>query len=272
MRQLTVTADDFGLSPEVNEAVIETHRLGIVTAASLMVAGDAAAHAVELARRTPSLAVGLHLVAADGRATLPVPDIPHLVDREGRFAKSPFRAGLRYAFSRVAREELRREIVAQLEAFRRTGLALAHVDGHHHLHVHPVILSILAELAPDYGIPAVRLPSEELATALALDRKDAARNTLWRAVFSALSVQARWRLARSGVRFADRVYGLFATGRIDEDYLLRLVPRMRGRRVELYAHPSAARSGSGRHERDALSSPRVRDAIRAAGFALGPLS
>jgi len=272
MRQLTVTADDFGLSREVNEAVIETHRKGIVTAASLMVAGDAAGHAVELARRNPSLAVGLHLTLVDGRAVLPPREIPSLVDASGNFKSSPLRAGLHYAWSREARAEMRREIVAQLEAFRATGLALAHVDGHHHLHVHPVILAALAELAPQYGIPVVRLPAEELVTALALDSSDAARNTLWRVVFGALKARARRRLARSGVRFADRVYGLFATGRIDEDYLLRLVPRMRGRRVELYAHPSAASSGTGRYERDALASPRVLEAIHNAGFALGPLS
>ena len=272
MRRLTVTADDFGISADVNAAVIETHREGIVTAASLMVTGAAAEEAVRLARAHPTLAVGLHLVLVDGAAALPRREIPHLLSASGEFPKSPTRAGLRYQFSREARVELKREIVAQLEAFRRTKLPLAHVDGHHHLHLHPVVLRILAEVAPEYGIPAVRLPAEELATAVLLDPVRTPRNVVWSGMFRGLAAGAKRRLLRAGVRFADRVYGLFGTGRVDERYLLQLVPRMRGRRVELYAHPSSAGPGRGPDERRALLSPRIREAVLAAGFALGPQS
>ncbi|MGC1233590.1 MAG: ChbG/HpnK family deacetylase, partial [Xanthobacteraceae bacterium] len=39
MRQLIVTADDFGAAVEVNEAVEIAHRDGILSATSLMVSG-----------------------------------------------------------------------------------------------------------------------------------------------------------------------------------------------------------------------------------------
>jgi len=71
LKQLIVTADDFGLSVAVNEAVESAHRDGILTAASLMVAEPAARDAVERARRLPQLAVGLHLVVVDGRPVSP---------------------------------------------------------------------------------------------------------------------------------------------------------------------------------------------------------
>lgn len=269
MRTLTVTADDFGASSDVNAAVIETHRGGIVTSASLMVTGPAAEEAVRLARAHPTLSVGLHLVLADGRPSLPANEVPDLVSPEGNFPRSPTRAGLRMHFSRAARAQVRREVAAQLQAFRRTGLPLAHVDGHHHLHMHPIVLSALAELAGEYDIPSIRLPAEELAPALATDPVRAPRNLLWSAIFRCLSIVARRRMRRAGVRFADRVYGLLGTGRIDERYLLALVPRMRGRRVELYAHPSASPSRRGSAEREALMSARVRRAVESAGFALG---
>jgi len=80
--------------------------------------------------------------------------------------------------------------------------------------------------------------------------------------------RAEVRLAAADVGFAQRVYGLFATGAVDEAYLLSLLPRMRGERVELYAHPSLAEEDGGRAELDALLSPRVRDAIRENGFRL----
>src|SRR5471032_3146050 len=70
-RALILTADDFGLHTRVNEAVERAHRNGVLSSASLMVAGDAAADAVERARRLPTLRVGLHVVLADGRPSSP---------------------------------------------------------------------------------------------------------------------------------------------------------------------------------------------------------
>ncbi len=77
MKRVILTADDFGLSEAVNEAVERAHRDGVLTSASLMVAGPAAADAVRRARRLPALRVGLHLVVVEGPAVLPrqIPDI-----------------------------------------------------------------------------------------------------------------------------------------------------------------------------------------------------
>src|SRR5206468_2171784 len=55
---------------------------------------------------------------------------------------------------------LRREIEAQLAAFAATGLRLAHLDGHLNMHLHPMVLPILRELAPRYDIRAMRLSRE----------------------------------------------------------------------------------------------------------------
>ncbi|MDQ2870517.1 MAG: hopanoid biosynthesis-associated protein HpnK [Acidobacteriota bacterium] len=270
MRRLGVTGDDFGASADVNAAILEAHRHGILTAASLMVTGSAFEAAVDLAHRHPTLLIGLHLVLVDGRAAMPAAQIPNLVGPAGLFPRSPFRAGLRYFFSSESRRELLLEIRKQLELFRQTGLPLSHVDGHHHLHMHPVVLDALAALAKEFQIRKIRIPSEELTTAFALDGNNRLRNVLWSSVFAALRRRAVKRLEKAGIGFADRVYGLFATGEIDEHYLLRLVPRMKGRSVELYAHPSLARSPGGRRELDALLSRRVRAAVSDNGFELEP--
>ncbi len=266
MRTLTVTADDFGASEDVNAAVVEAHHYGIVNAASLLVTGDAWRNAVTLAYANPLLSVGLHLALVDGRAVLAPREIPHLVDGEGRFERSPLRAGLRYQFARSAKAELTREIRAQLERFRGTGLHLSHVDGHHHLHLHPLVLGVLADLAAEFAIPAIRLPDEELGTALALDGRLPIQRVAYRAIFRLLRRHGVRRLRGSGVGYSDRVYGLFATGRIDEEYLVRLLPRMRGNRVELYAHPSRSVHGGGTRELAALRSPRVQDVLAASEF------
>ena len=56
------------MSLEVNEAVEQAHREGILTCASLVVAGDAAADAIARAKRLPKLGVGLHLAIYGARA------------------------------------------------------------------------------------------------------------------------------------------------------------------------------------------------------------
>jgi len=74
--RLIVNADDFGISDSANRAIERAHREGILTSASLMVAGDAAAAAVQIARNNPRLGVGLHSVLVCGRSVLPPKEIP----------------------------------------------------------------------------------------------------------------------------------------------------------------------------------------------------
>ena len=121
-RRLIVTVDDFGLAIPVNEAVERGHREGIVTAASLMVAEQAAADAVARAKANPTLAVGLHVVVVAGRPVLPPERIPDLVGRDGLFSSELARAGVRYFFRRAAQRQLEAEIRAQFAAFAATGL------------------------------------------------------------------------------------------------------------------------------------------------------
>jgi hopanoid biosynthesis associated protein HpnK len=276
VRTLTVTGDDFGSSSGVNRAVIEAHERGVLTHASLMVNGAAAAEAIALARSRPGLSVGLHLVVVDGVATLPPSEISHLTGADGRFRGTPVSAGLRYQFSGAARSELAREIRAQLERFRETGLALSHVDGHHHMHLHPVVLETLTGLAREFAIPTIRLPSEELGLALAINPGNIAGKAVWSGIFGLLRRHGERRLRRTGIAFSERVYGLLETGRVTGPYLLDLIPRIRADRVEIYCHPAVASPGepsdgspgNGPTELSALLSPRVREAIGASGFVL----
>jgi hopanoid biosynthesis associated protein HpnK len=241
-----------------------------------MVGGPACGEAVELARAHPTLAVGLHLVVVDGIPVLPAKEVPHLVGRDGRLPARPVRMGLAYQFRPAARRELASEIRAQLVRFRETGLTLSHVDGHHHMHLHPFVLGTLLELAREFQIPAIRLPSEELGVTLALDRSGLPAKLAGTWVFKRLRKYGERRLRAAGVLFSERVYGLLATGRMNEAYVLGLLPRIRANFAELYFHPAVAFAGeplngppgSGSAELAALVSGRVRDALDANGFAL----
>src|SRR6516164_5519621 len=123
MRRVILTADDFGLTESVNEAVERAHRAGSLGAASLMVAGPAAADAVRRAQRLPDLRVGLHLVVIGGPAALPPARSPDLVDSHGQFPSDQIRLGIDYFFRPGVRRQLAAEVRAQFDAFAATGLS-----------------------------------------------------------------------------------------------------------------------------------------------------
>jgi chitin disaccharide deacetylase len=250
--RLIVTADDFGLHPAVNQAVERGFRDGVLRAASLMVTAPAVADAVARAKRMPGLAVGLHLVLADGQSALPPSLVPALVDARGRFGDDMVRDGFRFFFLPHVRRQLAAEIRAQFEAFAATGLALDHVNAHKHFHLHPTVLSLMLSIGRDYGLRAVRWPSEPGAGP-------------WLKPWLALM---RQRLRRAGVRCNDHVFGIRHTGAMDEQALLDVLEHLPSGLSELYLHPAThgeltATMADYRHadELDALLSPRVRRAV-----------
>lgn len=258
VKRLVVTADDFGSSAEVNEAVGRAHRDGILTAASLMVGGVAAAEAVATARRQ-GLAVGLHLTLVDGRPVLAPERVPDLVDAHGRFRSAPAVLGVRLAASRRVRDQVRAECAAQVEAFVATGLAIDHLDAHHHLHVHPFVLEVVLALARRHRIPAVRVPLEPgrppLSQALAV------------AAMAPWAARARSRLRRAGIATNDVLFGLHASGGMTETVWLGIIGRVPPGLTEVYCHPAATRGNEGgAAELAALLSPAVRAAIERAGI------
>lgn len=270
--QVIITADDFGASASINAAVMRAHREGVLTSASLMVCGDAAEEAVALARATPDLAVGLHVVLAAGRPALAPEEIPHLVDAGGQLRSNPVWAGVEYALSQRARSELAREVEAQFARYAATGLPLDHVDGHLHLHLHPAVLEHVLDLAERYSASGVRVPRDDLWLSLPFDTQRAPLKLVWAATIGPLCRWALGRLEGRRLRAVERVYGLMQSGRMSESYVVRALETMRASTAEFYLHPdeAPARHGLGPNPLDlaTLLSPAVRDVIRRRGLHL----
>jgi hopanoid biosynthesis associated protein HpnK len=237
-RYLIVNGDDFGMSAQVNAGILHAHSNGILTNTSLMVAAPAWEDAVEIARSTASLGVGLHLTLVQGKAVLSPRLLPSLTDSAGNFSHNPTLAGLRYFFSRRARNEVRAECRAQIERFLETGLPLSHVDGHVNIHMHPVVLDALLGLSEEYRIPAIRLTREDVVYSLGLDSSQALRKRWEAFIFSHLAREAEKKLRRAGIRYPDYLFGLHQSGGLDERYVLGLLPQLRDGVTELYCHPS----------------------------------
>jgi hopanoid biosynthesis associated protein HpnK len=242
-RKLIITGDDFGMSIEVNEAVEEAHRRGVLTCASLVVAGDAAADAIARARRMPNLGVGLHVALVHAPAVLHEAQIPDLIDAGGHgFGRAPFRVGSKIALFPEIRRQAIAEIRAQFELFRKSGLALDHVDGHQHFHQHPWLLRTLIALAPEYGIRAIRLPRESaLVSWRAAGHVDLGRRLRDATVHWPLLRMMRRMLQSAGIASNDWFFGKHDGGAIGRSWMLRLLDNLPPGATELGLHPATRR-------------------------------
>ncbi len=237
MKQLIITADDFGAAREVNEAVEAAHLGGVLTAASLMVAAPAAADAVIRARRMPRLRVGLHLVLVDGRPALPASAVSELVDQNGMFRTDLAAFGARIAFSARARAQVAAEIHAQFQAFDATGLALDHCNAHLHFHLHPVVGGLIADIGARHGLRAARVPLEPSHV---LRRVEPHRRQASELLTTPFALLLRRRFRAAGLLVADHVWGLRWSGQFTRQRLGALIRRLPAGLSEIYLHPATA--------------------------------
>lgn len=260
LKRLILTADDFGIATEVNEAVELAHRNGVLRSASLMVGAPATQDAVERARALPSLAVGLHVVLVNGRPVLEPHRVPDLVDRDGNFLTELVRAGVRFFFRPGVRKQLAAEIRAQFERFAQTGLALDHADAQSHMHVHPTLFALILRIGREYGLRAIRIPCEPFGRTRSI--------APWLALMRA-------RARRTGVVYNDYAFGVTEAGALTEERVLQILTELPDGVTEVFFHPalrafSGADAGTERYqwsgELAALTSADVRSAIERLGI------
>ena len=245
--KLIVNADDFGYTERVSAGIVRAHRDGIVTATTLMTHAPHTDGAAKLARATPSLDVGVHLVVTFDGPTGDAKRLRTLVDKDGRFFR-PTELLSRH----IDREEALLEYRAQYRRARELlGRAPTHLDTHHWVHDHPALEWAIGELARETGA-AARIHSDE----------------------------QRDRLRARGVRTPDHFAREFQhEGNVGVDPLLALLERLatQGGVTELMCHPGEADEGMVRKSSYARERPtelatltdgRVRAAINDLGITL----
>jgi chitin disaccharide deacetylase len=281
MKQLILNADDFGLTRGINEGIIRAHRDGILTSATLMANGPAFDEAVKRARENPELAVGCHLVLVGGTPVAPLEEIPSLVDGQNRLPGSlgAFVAKLSAGWIRL--KQIERELRAQIEKIRSTGIEPTHLDTHKHTHAHPQVLEALGRVARELGIRCVRNPMENLRDSWASSRREGTGLTvelLAAAALRAVTPGFKAVAQKYGLRSPDHFLGLAMTGRLGPAALRHLIETLPDGRTEIMLHPGICddelvRTGSRlqkerQTELEALLDPGVRHALIEQGVRL----
>ncbi len=272
--RLIVNADDFGISEEVNAGIVEAHREGIVTAASIMAVGGAFESAVAHCQLLPSLDMGVHLTLVGGKPLLRWDC--SLVDGEGRFLSDSRLFLKRYLRGAIRLADIQVEWSAQIERVLDRNIPVSHLDSHQHVHALPGIMDLTLRLAKRYGIPFVRVPVEAWRWQRHCDRHTLRRlfeGATLRAVWIATRLALKGKLGWPAVRFL----GFQEGGRLDRTRLLRLVRSLKpGQVYEIMCHPghrpreSELRLWHYHHavELTALIDPGIRSAIAWLGIEL----
>lgn len=158
MKLIKITADDFGATQGVNDAIISLHKNGVVNYAAMMVMGDASNNAIAESKNNPNLNVGLHFVLTDETS---ITFGKSLINKKGYFYKRN-KLLFNCIFNRIAKDEISAELLAQYDYLIDRGIKPTFINGHQHIHVLPIICDIVSTFAksknllvsiPNYNLP-----------------------------------------------------------------------------------------------------------------------
>ena len=143
------TADDWGFSPGVNEGILELARLGIVKRVSILANSRWIGDGLEELKAIPGIQLGLHFNLTYGYSVCSLKTsqpklFPH---------SSPGRFLLYWLFSFSNRaawvQEIRQELEAQFQVLDSNGISISYLDGHHHIHMVPGLLTQIHNLVSE---------------------------------------------------------------------------------------------------------------------------
>jgi len=247
-RPEAITADDWGISPGVNEGILNLAQQGVVRRVSVLADSEHLQHQLAPLLMLASegrIALGLHFNLTHGSA---IAEGPGSLIRRWVGTRGKRKAELK--------REVRNELQRQLAELCAAGVSATYLDGHHHAHIVPGVLETIADLLQGAGIEEVRLPYD---TSLWFTRL---------APLNVLALLARQTLRRHGFRFRPMVYPQ-RKHFLDQGRLRALLARDPA--AEVIVHPAVADDFAAFGVSDPYSVGRVTEyrALQMLGTAIG---
>jgi predicted glycoside hydrolase/deacetylase ChbG (UPF0249 family) len=269
---LVVNADDFGMSAAISRGILRAHREGIVTSTSLLGNTADLPRARAMLAEAPALGVGVHLALCGGRPVAHPDGIPSLLTPEGKLPARGQEFIAAWAKGRIIPAEVERELDAQVARVRDAGIAVDHLDTHHHLGFLPVVGRAVEAVAKRHGIAGIRSAVESPTLAWVTDPR--------RGLEAGVLTLSAWLTRRQmgARRHGPQSWGYVESGHLDEIRILEIVGRLGPGPHELICHPGEAPAEgeppdlSRRYHRTAelasLTSAKVRRALERRGVTL----
>jgi predicted glycoside hydrolase/deacetylase ChbG (UPF0249 family) len=277
--RLIINADDLGLTPGVNRAILRAHQRGVVTSTTLMANSAAFDDAVSQIQQASGLSVGCHVMLVDGE---PLSDPrPRTLAQNGRFREGIAGFALAAMRGKLDNDEIIAEATAQLRKVQAAGVSISHLDTHKHTHLFPAVLAPLLAAAKACGVRAVRNPFAPVAP-LALAHL-VKRPRLWTRysevrLLRRYSAEFRRLVADAGMVTTDGTLGIVVTGKLDPALFEAIIGSLPEGTWEFVCHPGYVDSAldgvktrlreSRQQELELLTSDAARKAIEERGIEL----
>jgi chitin disaccharide deacetylase len=215
MKKLIINADDFGASKSINEGIIKGFQKGIITSTTAMANMPHFIDSMKLAKKNPTLGIGVHLNLIDGKGFV-LGELSRKVAVKSMLGVIPYKKlveEFQEQFSRVDKH-----------------VEVTHVDTHQHQGVFPNIRRAMIEVAKEYKVKKVRLPTEYY-----LDLTNP--SSLWKqALINMNGAITRIKLNQADFVYPKQFFGVSSTGRFNLEYLRKFSLRIKGI-AELCVHP-----------------------------------
>ena len=154
--RLLINGDDFGLTKGVSEAIIKCLKDGIMGDTSAMANMPFFEDAIKLAFDSGIYEMGIHLNFTCGKPVSEVSEVKSICDENGNFYRRP---------DLIPKDiniiEAEKEIRAQIDKFKKTGMKINHIDSHHHFYgFNKEIFNLVVDIADELKVP-MRCPFNE---------------------------------------------------------------------------------------------------------------
>jgi chitin disaccharide deacetylase len=232
MKQLIVTADDFGIAKSINAGIAKACKDGIVTSISVLASGDAFQDAVEVVRNIGMREIGAHLALTGTRPVADPAKIRTLVLQDGQLCKGHAEFFAKYFFRLINNDDIYIELKSQMEKLKVMGLPITSISSHEHVHMMPGVLEIFIRLAHEYNIPVIRyLHKDWRGGRISIGKfyKTCVLNYFDKRTKSALD--------KASIACTDYLIGFLDSGRIDEAMILDIIASLEEGTTELVVHP-----------------------------------
>jgi predicted glycoside hydrolase/deacetylase ChbG (UPF0249 family) len=167
MRIINIHADDFGISDEITDNILDTINNGITNSISIVTNTDSFAGSIEKLKKLNHVRLSLHINLVDGTPISAKSEVNDIVNKDGEFKFSFLSLWLKYITSSRKKKErlktqIKTEIVLQIKRYQEHLSAEnpLRIDSHMHFHMIPFIFDIILEISVDYPINFIRIPYE----------------------------------------------------------------------------------------------------------------
>lgn len=207
-KKFILNADDFGISKELNKAVLKGHLNGFLSSTSICANGKDFDSAVyEIIPECPNLGIGVHLNIIEGNSLL-----------DGEPFKKGYGALMLLSENKKFLQKVEEEFRLQIEKVMKY-TKVSHIDSHVHVHAIPNYFEITCKLAKEYGINQVRTQFEHFYITPVISKHLNCKypvNLIKIALLNSFTLKNKKVIEKYGLKTNDYLIGVGYTGLMDD--------------------------------------------------------